>query len=45
LPAVVSRNEPPGPMVGSWEAVYGKDPKQLTEEGRAALRKLADLDH
>lgn len=27
LPAVVSRNEPPGPMVGSWEAVYGKPPE------------------
>jgi hypothetical protein len=28
-------------VVGSWEAVYGKKPEQVTEEGRAALRKLS----
>ena len=42
LPAVVRRNDPPAPITGSWEAVYGKKPEQLTEEGRAALRKLSD---
>ena len=42
LPAVVSRNEPTAPIVGSWEAVYGKKPEQITEEGRAALRKLSE---
>ena len=28
LPAVVSRNEPPAPIVGSWDAVYGPGPKK-----------------
>ena len=40
LPAVVSRNEPAGGMTGSWEAVYGKAPEQVTEEGRNLLEEL-----
>ncbi len=27
LPAVVRRNDPPAPIFGSWEAVYGKPPE------------------
>ena len=45
LPAVVSRNEPPGPMVGSWEAVYGKKPEAIKVEGDQALKDLSEPSH
>ena len=34
-----------GQMKGSWEAVYGKNPAEITEEGRAKLEELAEKDH
>lgn len=41
LPAVVSRNEPTVPVVGSWEAVYGKKPEQIAREGQELIKHLS----
>lgn len=45
LPAVIRRNEPTAPIVGSWEAVYGKKPAEIKAEGDDAIKELSEPAH